>query len=119
MAGERIAELFEQHARMVYGVCRLILRDATEAEDAAQQTFLSAYRGLLAGQERCNLALLISNTIHIREEQQHFRFERRRTRDSQLIGVYIKNPALSIASHARKHRDIAVLRQQIEEPGIR
>jgi RNA polymerase sigma-70 factor (ECF subfamily) len=36
---------------MVYGVCRLILRDANEAEDAAQQTFLSAYRGLLAGQE--------------------------------------------------------------------
>jgi len=50
-AGERIAELFEQHGRMVYGVCRLILRDPTEAEDAAQQTFLSAYRGLLAGQE--------------------------------------------------------------------
>ena len=48
---ERIAELFEAHGRMVYGVCRLILRDATEAEDAAQQTFLSAYRGLLAGQE--------------------------------------------------------------------
>ena len=46
-----IAELFEAHGRMVYGVCRLILRDATEAEDAAQQTFLSAYRGLLAGQE--------------------------------------------------------------------
>src|SRR6266576_4581765 len=36
---------------MVYGVCRLILRDPTDAEDAAQQTFLSAYRGLLAGQE--------------------------------------------------------------------
>jgi RNA polymerase sigma factor (sigma-70 family) len=36
---------------MVYGVCRLILRDPTDAEDAAQQTFLSAYRALLAGQE--------------------------------------------------------------------
>ena len=36
---------------MVYGVCRLVLRDPVEAEDAAQQTFLSAYRGLLAGQE--------------------------------------------------------------------
>src|SRR5689334_6368486 len=36
---------------MVYGVCRLILRDPTDAEDAAQQTFLSAYRGLLAGQQ--------------------------------------------------------------------
>jgi len=36
---------------MVFGVCRLILRDPTEAEDAAQQTFFSAYRALLAGQE--------------------------------------------------------------------
>ena len=50
-AGERVAELFEEQGRMVYGVCRLFLRDPVEAEDAAQQTFLSAYRGLLAGQE--------------------------------------------------------------------
>jgi RNA polymerase sigma-70 factor (ECF subfamily) len=50
-AGERLSELFEAHGRMVYGICRLILRDPVEAEDAAQQTFLSAYRGLLAGQE--------------------------------------------------------------------
>lgn len=50
-AGERVAGLFEEHGRMVYGVCRLTLRDPVEAEDAAQQTFLSAYRGLLAGQE--------------------------------------------------------------------
>jgi len=50
-AGERLSELFEEHGRMVYGICRLILRDPTDAEDAAQQTFLSAYRGLLAGQE--------------------------------------------------------------------
>jgi RNA polymerase sigma-70 factor (ECF subfamily) len=34
---------------MVYALCRLILRDTTEAEDAAQQTFLSAYRSLLNG----------------------------------------------------------------------
>jgi RNA polymerase sigma factor (sigma-70 family) len=38
---------------LVYGVCRLMLRDPVEAEDAAQQTFLSAYRALLAGQEPC------------------------------------------------------------------
>ncbi len=50
-AGERIAGLFEEHGRMIYGVCRLLLRDSVEAEDAAQQTFLSAYRGLLKGQE--------------------------------------------------------------------
>ena len=50
-AGERIAALFEEHGRMVYGISRLLLRDPVEAEDAAQQTFLSAYRALLAGQE--------------------------------------------------------------------
>jgi RNA polymerase sigma factor (sigma-70 family) len=50
-AGERIATLFEEHGRLVYGICRLMLRDPVEAEDAAQQTFLSAYRALLGGQE--------------------------------------------------------------------
>ena len=50
-AGARLATLYEQHARMVYGVCRLLLRDPDEAEDAAQQVFLSAYRSLLAGTE--------------------------------------------------------------------
>lgn len=39
---------------MVYGICRLMLRDADEAEDAAQQVFLSAYRSLLAGTEPRN-----------------------------------------------------------------
>jgi RNA polymerase sigma-70 factor (ECF subfamily) len=34
---------------MVYGLCRLLLRDATEAEDAAQQVFVSAYGALLRG----------------------------------------------------------------------
>ena len=48
-AAARLAELFEEHAPLVLGLCRGLLRDATEAEDAAQQTFLSAYRSLLAG----------------------------------------------------------------------
>jgi RNA polymerase sigma-70 factor (ECF subfamily) len=46
-----VAELFQRHGRMVLGLCRLLLRDAAEAEDAAQQTFLSAYRSLLGGTE--------------------------------------------------------------------
>jgi len=42
-------ELYERHAGLAAGICRLLLRDAGEAEDATQQTFLSAYRALLAG----------------------------------------------------------------------
>ncbi|MHB8641595.1 MAG: RNA polymerase sigma factor [Gaiellaceae bacterium] len=48
-AGARLQELYERHARMARGLCRLLLRDAGEAEDATQQTFLSAYRALLGG----------------------------------------------------------------------
>lgn len=36
---------------MVFGLCRALLRDAVEAEDAAQQVFLSAHRSLLNGAE--------------------------------------------------------------------
>jgi RNA polymerase sigma factor (sigma-70 family) len=34
---------------MVLGLCRLLLRDPLEAEDAAQQVFLSAHRAMLGG----------------------------------------------------------------------
>ena len=44
-------ELFRQHSRLVLTVCRRLLLDSAEAEDAMQQTFVSAYRSLLAGSE--------------------------------------------------------------------
>lgn len=49
--GARVAALFDEHAGMVLGLCRLLLRDHHEAEDACQQTFVSAYRALLRGTE--------------------------------------------------------------------
>jgi RNA polymerase sigma factor (sigma-70 family) len=50
-AGARLGELYTEHSRMVYGICRMLLRDPNEAEDATQQVFLSAYRNLLTGTE--------------------------------------------------------------------
>ena len=50
-AGAHLGRLYADHSRMVYGVCRMLLRDPNEAEDATQQVFLSAYRGLLTGTE--------------------------------------------------------------------
>ena len=45
----QIGRLYEQHQRMVGALCRLLLRDPVEAEDAVQQTFLSAFGSLIAG----------------------------------------------------------------------
>lgn len=45
----RTEELYAQFGRTVSGLCRALLRDAAEAEDAAQQTFLSAHRALVNG----------------------------------------------------------------------
>ena len=45
----RTEELYAQFGRTVSGLCRALLRDAAEAEDAMQQTFLSAHRALVNG----------------------------------------------------------------------
>lgn len=48
-AGAYLGQLFAAHGRVVLGLCRLLLRDTPEAEDATQQVFLSAHRSLLRG----------------------------------------------------------------------
>jgi RNA polymerase sigma-70 factor (ECF subfamily) len=48
-AGAHLGELYASHSRLVYGICRMLLRDPDEAEDATQQVFLSAYKNLLTG----------------------------------------------------------------------
>jgi RNA polymerase sigma-70 factor, ECF subfamily len=50
-AAARTEELFANYARTVNGLCHALLRDRAEAEDAAQQTFLSAHRALLNGSD--------------------------------------------------------------------
>jgi RNA polymerase sigma factor (sigma-70 family) len=55
---------------MVYGLCRVLLKDMDEAEDAAQQVFLSAHRNMLAGTEPREpaawLATIARNECHSR-----------------------------------------------------
>jgi RNA polymerase sigma factor (sigma-70 family) len=48
-AADALADLYREHARLVAGICRGMLRDPEEAADAAQQSFLAAHRSLLAG----------------------------------------------------------------------
>src|SRR5437763_4192666 len=50
-AAARTEALFAEYGRTVNGLCRALLRNRAEAEDAAQQAFLSAHRALLNGAE--------------------------------------------------------------------
>src|SRR5262249_56373937 len=72
-----LAELFDAHAPLVLGTCHGMLRDPHEAEDAAQQTFLSAYTALLAGTVPRDppawLATIARNDCRTRLQQQQRR----------------------------------------------
>jgi RNA polymerase sigma factor (sigma-70 family) len=45
----RVEQLYESHVTLVRSICGSLLRNRVEAEDAVQQTFLSAQRALLNG----------------------------------------------------------------------
>jgi RNA polymerase sigma factor (sigma-70 family) len=93
-ARARAAELFHAHGTAVERLCRSLLRDTTEAEDALQQSFLSAYRSLLKGTEpRDPIAWLM--TIARRECLLRIR---RRMRDP--IGNGSEEAAATLDTHA-------------------
>ena len=49
VAGRVLAEMYARRGRSLYGLCRMMLRDPHEAEDALQSTFLAAHRALRNG----------------------------------------------------------------------
>ena len=54
-AGRRMAELFDEHARMVFAVCRRYLRDVDDAEDVRAVAGLAprtAFAACVAGLAR-------------------------------------------------------------------
>ena len=43
---QAFATLYQLHNKLVYSVCVLMTKDAAEAEDLAQETFIQAFRNL-------------------------------------------------------------------------
>jgi DNA-directed RNA polymerase specialized sigma24 family protein len=60
-AHARVAALFDEHAQMVLAICRHLLRDPQAAEDAAQETFLSALWDRTTASTSSNSSLVASH----------------------------------------------------------
>ena len=56
---QAFAKLVESHQVAVYNLCFRMLGDPYEAEDAAQETFLRAYKGLKSYDQKRSFSTLI------------------------------------------------------------
>ena len=108
-AGIRVAALYEAHGRAILGLCRFLLRDVTEAEDAAQQSFLSAYRSLLGGvvprEPAAWLAAIARNECWLRIKQ--------RMREPLALHE-VPSPQADPLEAAARNEDFAALRAGLE-----
>jgi len=74
-----LGSLFERHSRRILGYCMRRLRSPEDAEDAVQQTFLNAYRGLRKGTTpRSELAWLFKIAENVCRERRRAAWRRGR-----------------------------------------
>src|SRR5918992_957882 len=93
-----VGTLFDEHAPMVLGICRYLLRDPQAAEDAAQETFLSAHRSLLGGTRPRDPAAWLA-TIARNECHRARRTTQTTELDDRTIGTLL-DPAEIVANRA-------------------
>lgn len=100
----RVAQLYESHGSLVRSVCGSLLRDRVEAEDAAQQTFLSAQRALANGSAPRDAAAWLATIAR------HESLARVRARMREPLPLETEVVGAGSDAHAD-----AVRRQEVEE----
>jgi RNA polymerase sigma factor (sigma-70 family) len=103
-AAARVEQLYASHATLVRSVCRSLLRDAVEAEDAIQQTFLSAQRALESGSTPRDAAAWLATIAR------HESFSRVRARMREPLPASTGEEAAGPDAHA-----VAVQRHEVGE----
>ncbi|CAM4038570.1 RNA polymerase sigma factor [Saccharibacillus endophyticus] len=80
LAGRRecYETIVQTYEKQIYVYCRLLLRDQTEAEDAAQEVFIKAYKGLGSYEKRASF----SSWLH--------RIKARQATDSSIQSAALK-----------------------------
>jgi RNA polymerase sigma-70 factor (ECF subfamily) len=103
--GVESAVLFRAHGQVVFGRCLHLLGDRTDAEDACQETFLSAYEsmcsGVKPGKPRAWLMRIARNECHDRL--------RRRRLEAAGASALVERPAASVEEHLAVKSDFEEL----------
>jgi RNA polymerase sigma-70 factor (ECF subfamily) len=100
----RVEQLFERHGALVRSICRSLLREGGEAEDAVQQTFLSAQRALANGSSPRDAAAWLATIAR------HESLARVRARMREPLPVELEDRAAVSDTHSA-----AVRRQEAGE----
>ncbi|HZR95727.1 MAG TPA: sigma-70 family RNA polymerase sigma factor [Gaiellaceae bacterium] len=111
-AAARTESLYDRHGRTVVALCRALLRDRTEAEDAAQQTFLAAHRALVNGVEPREPAAWLA-TIARHECWARIRARMREPLPSDVEVASASDPAADPVAEALRRADLAALGRAI------
>jgi RNA polymerase sigma-70 factor (ECF subfamily) len=111
-ARARTEELYARHHRVVLGLCRALLRDRAEAEDAAQQSFLSAHRALMNGSEPRESAAWLAT---IARNECWSRIRARMREPLSTADVDNEMSTSDPVAEAIRRADLAALRQAIAD----
>jgi RNA polymerase sigma-70 factor, ECF subfamily len=98
----RLTALFDAHHDRLYRLARRLVRDADEARDLVQETFLRAARspGSVPGEREREVAWLVRVMVNIRRDQ--WRKMGVRARTSSLVPVGLQSPHPEPAWLARR-----------------
>ena len=92
-AHEAFAAILRRHGPMVFGVCHRVLRDAQEAEDAFQATFLVLARKASSVVPRQKVANWLYGVAYRTASEARIRAARRRAREERVAtSVRIESP---------------------------
>jgi RNA polymerase sigma-70 factor (ECF subfamily) len=79
---ESFEQLYAEHYRRVFGLCRQMLRNTEQAEDAAQEVFLRAYRAF----DRYDRSQPFAGWIMTIAARHCIDIVRRRTKEREFVG---------------------------------
>ncbi len=109
--GDRAAfeQLMRQYNRRLYRLARATLRDDAEAEDALQEAYIAAYRGIAKFRGDARLSTWLSRMVL----NECFARLRKTARRQNVIPIVTSDEMETTASDNSDHPDLALVRSQM------